>query len=652
MRKISAGPKILLFLAVPLLAAAHSPGQKAEPWEEWLREVDPIMTNAEKSVFHSLKTEEDRRRFADSFWKARDRTPQTPENETKQEYYRRVNSAKKNLGGTQSDRGRIYLILGEPTEKQAFIGTERVVDAELWTYYGEERPGLPPVMNLIFFRRGNAGDFRLFIPGVDSAMDVISPAYLYDVDSGVAAYEEIRKSAIELADATLSVIPGEGVPGAPAIATLSNRVFAQIYTLPEKETSSSYLRGFRSIEGSVDVSYSLREMPGTVLAALRRNRGYTFLDYAVAPEAVHLVRLAENRHTANLQLNLKIENPGGKTIYQQERNVEFRLDDKEKKALDERKIMFSGFVPVVPGAFRIKILLSNRTTQEFLVDEKNLEVGDRAVPVLYGYGIRENRSDRFVPFGTEKFQLAVDPRSIFNKADSLVGVVFTDLEPVIRLSAVDDDRDSLYVKEMQKEDGYCLFRQPLADLKAGHYFLIVTVEGREVGKHVFAVLPQPVARPEAYEWSDPPESGPAYDFEMATQLLNLGEVQASLELFEGLPETLRNSRTKPIMARAYYQAKDFQKVVDLIEEKDTVKDYPSLFLLGNSALELKQLKKAADYFEQLRAYGDTVNINQVLGAIYLSLGERVKAQTYFDRAKLLENKSPAERRKDDPRRSP
>jgi GWxTD domain-containing protein len=650
MRKMPASLRIL-FLLIPLWRGIDAFGQKEEPWKEWLRDVNPIMTNAERSVFQGLKTEEDRLRFVDSFWKVRDRNPQTPQNEYKLEYYRRISYAKKSLGGTQSDRGKIYLILGEPTERQRFIGSDKVVDAELWTYYGEGRPGLPAVMNLIFFKRGNAGDFRLFCPGVDTAMDVISPAYLYSIDNAVTAYNEIKKSEMELADATLSVIPGEGVPGARATSTLSNRVFAQIYTLPEKEFSGSYLRAFRSVEGTVDVTYSTREMPGYVLTALSRNRGFTFLNYAIAPEAIHLARLAENQHTAELHLNLKIEGRGGKTICQQERDIDFRLDDKEKRALEERKIMFSGFVAVIPREFHIKILLSNKTTQEFLIYEETYETGDIAVPILYGYGTQESRSDRFLPFSTEKHKLSIDPRSIFNKTDSLEGIIFADKEPSIHLSAVEEERDSLEVTDILKKDNYFLFRQPLGNLKSGHYYLTVRVSDREICKKIVAVLPYIVARPQAYEWSDPPGSGPAYSYEMATQYLNLGEIQASLEGFGSLPEPFYNSRTKPIIARAYYQAKDYDKVLELLEGKDVIKDYAVLFLLGNSALELKQLRKASVYFEQLRGYGDTAKINQVLGAIFLSLGERDKAKAYFDRARALENKSPAEGEKDRKERS-
>jgi tetratricopeptide (TPR) repeat protein len=107
-----------------------------------------------------------------------------------------------------------------------------------------------------------------------------------------------------------------------------------------------------------------------------------------------------------------------------------------------------------------------------------------------------------------------------------------------------------------------------------------------------------------------------------------------------------NSLTVPIVAKAYYRNKNYDKVVELLEREDVTKDYSVLFLLGNSSLELKQLEKAAEYFEQLRNYGDTVKINQVLGAIFLSLGEREKAKTYFDRAKELEHKPEEEVKKE------
>jgi tetratricopeptide (TPR) repeat protein len=183
------------------------------------------------------------------------------------------------------------------------------------------------------------------------------------------------------------------------------------------------------------------------------------------------------------------------------------------------------------------------------------------------------------------------------------------------------------------------------DLRTSYYHLIVKHEDAEIYRKIIAVLPLILEKPRWFEWSDPPSSGNSYIFELAQQNLNIGDVITAIEYFNKLPQELWNAKTIPVIARAYYRNKDYEKVVELLKGENVTKDYFVLLLLGNSSLELKQLEKAAEYFEQLRNYGDTVKINQVLGAIFLSLGEREKAKVYFDRAKKIQNESEIKKEK-------
>jgi tetratricopeptide (TPR) repeat protein len=169
--------------------------------------------------------------------------------------------------------------------------------------------------------------------------------------------------------------------------------------------------------------------------------------------------------------------------------------------------------------------------------------------------------------------------------------------------------------------------------------LIIKHENAQIYKKIIGVLPFIGEKPGWFEWSDPVSSGNSYIFAMAQQYLNVGDIETAIEYFNKLPQELWNAGMIPVIARAYYQNKDYAKVVELLEGEYVKKDYSALFLISNACLELKQLEKAADYFEQLRNYGDTVKINQVLGAIFLSLGEREKAKAYFDRAKRIQNES-------------
>jgi len=120
---------ILLLLCSSLFLFAS---QNSKRLSKWLEEVEPIISKAERSVYESLPTDKDKLRFQKSFWAVRDPNKETPENEFKQDYYRRLNYANNRLGGVNSDRGEIYMILGEPFEINNYTGSEQLIDCEVW----------------------------------------------------------------------------------------------------------------------------------------------------------------------------------------------------------------------------------------------------------------------------------------------------------------------------------------------------------------------------------------------------------------------------------------------------------------------------------------------------------------------------------------
>ena len=236
--------------------------EKSNNWQKWLDEVDLIITKAERAVFKTLKTEEDRTRFQASFWKIRDNNPNSPENEYKIEFYKRLNHADLNLGGTNSDRARIYILLGEPFEEKKYVGNEQIVDCELWSYKGGGRPGLPHHMYLIFFKNRNVGTYKIFHPGPQTAWDILSPGYQSNITSISQSYRLLRSYFPELARATLSIIPEEGDSMRGTSLSSSGYVLTQIFQLPEKEVDNNYLRDFTSLDGVVDISYSTKAIGG------------------------------------------------------------------------------------------------------------------------------------------------------------------------------------------------------------------------------------------------------------------------------------------------------------------------------------------------------------------------------------------------------
>jgi GWxTD domain-containing protein len=87
----------------------------ATPYKKWLNEEVPyIISDEERSAFLQLATNEEREQFIEAFWQRRDPTPDTVENEFKEEHYRRIAYANERFAsgvpGWRTDRGRTYII--------------------------------------------------------------------------------------------------------------------------------------------------------------------------------------------------------------------------------------------------------------------------------------------------------------------------------------------------------------------------------------------------------------------------------------------------------------------------------------------------------------------------------------------------------------
>src|SRR5437588_913974 len=90
-------------------------------YKKWLDEdVRWIITDEEQKAFKLLSNDEERDQFIEAFWQRRDPTPDTEENEFKEEHYRRMAYANEHFAagipGWKSDRGRIYVMYGAPDE--------------------------------------------------------------------------------------------------------------------------------------------------------------------------------------------------------------------------------------------------------------------------------------------------------------------------------------------------------------------------------------------------------------------------------------------------------------------------------------------------------------------------------------------------------
>jgi GWxTD domain-containing protein len=146
-------------------------------YKRWLEQDVPyIITDEERAAFHRLQNDEEREQFIEQFWLRRDPTPDTLENEYKEEHYRRLAYANEHfaagIAGWRTDRGRIYIAWGPPDERSEHPsggtynrppeeggGITSTYPFEVWRYRHLE--GIGEDINLEFVDTSMTGEYRL-----------------------------------------------------------------------------------------------------------------------------------------------------------------------------------------------------------------------------------------------------------------------------------------------------------------------------------------------------------------------------------------------------------------------------------------------------------------------------------------------------------
>ena len=140
----------------------------AERFVDWLEEVEPIITEAERRVFGQLTKDYQRDAFIRRFWKERDPYPQTGRNELRERFVERIAYARANYPSLDDARARILLVHGEPDREIAVRCTTTRQPAIIWLYNRSEQ--IRASFALVFLRaKGGTAPAILWRPGTSSA---------------------------------------------------------------------------------------------------------------------------------------------------------------------------------------------------------------------------------------------------------------------------------------------------------------------------------------------------------------------------------------------------------------------------------------------------------------------------------------------------
>jgi GWxTD domain-containing protein len=181
----------LVLAGASLFGFAQDPRQTQDPMEkprnvkpelkkaykDWLdKDVTYIITDEERKAFKKLATDDEREKFIEEFWRRRDPDPDTDENEFKEEYYERIAYANEHFAsgipGWKSDRGRIWIMYGKPDERETHPsggpydrpsyeggGTTTTYPFESWFY--RYLPGVGSGIEIEFVDPTGSGEYRI-----------------------------------------------------------------------------------------------------------------------------------------------------------------------------------------------------------------------------------------------------------------------------------------------------------------------------------------------------------------------------------------------------------------------------------------------------------------------------------------------------------
>lgn len=636
-----------------------------ERFQKWLdEEVVYIITPLEKEVFLQLATDRERDLFIEAFWRQRDPTPGDDENEKKEEHYRRINYANHFYGratpkaGWRTDRGRVYIILGEPNDVTRFEGKSQVYNTEVWFYQGMTQEGLPPGFNVVFFQEGGTGEYRLYSPLKDGPMALMT-SYFGDAMDYFSAYRMLQEFEPELADFSLSLIPGEGVDITGRPSMTSDVLIQRIETTPIRMIKEKYAQKFLDFKDIVEVEYSTNWIDSdSLVKVIKDSSGIYFVHYAIEPERLS-VNQFEDKYYTTLKLNGTVSDLNGKTIHQFEKDIGFEFDKEQIQQISRRPLSIRDMFPLIPGTYKVSILVKNEISKEFTSLETTLLIPGgqdslQMTSLLMGYSVKEDvpSQGRLRPFQMGKHQIYIHSNRVFLRQDDLV-LTFQ----IHGLSPEMTEKGEIRYTIFKGDEEFQSFSRPitgyeeipnfveeipLAEFFPAHYRVQVSlwIGGREVlsERDEFDVTHvESIARPWIYSKLLTATDDPVYAYVLGLQLFASGEVEgAKRNLEEAYNKKTDNLQFAASLARVYAELKEYTKIIPVLEPFLNLTEplpYEFLFLLGGAYQKLGEFNKAIDLFNTaVERFGINTNILNALGDCYYRLGNTAEALAAWEKS--------------------
>lgn len=663
---------LLFFLLVPPAfnkQVKKSPKELPEKYRKWLEEeVVYIITAKEKEVFLQLESDKERNLFIEAFWKHRDPNPGTLENEYKQEHYRRISYANQWFGkespgpGWRSDMGKIYITLGEPNSIDKFENLTQVYPTIIWFYGGMVEYGLPNAFSVVFFRRDGLGEYELYSP-VKYGPQHLLIHYMGEPQDYLRAYTELLGIQPEIAKVSLSLIEGESayVP-TPSIAS-EILVNSKIPSAPHKKVEDSYAEKLLKYKDIIEVDYTANYIDNdSYFKVIKDKSGIYFVHYLIEPKRLSLEQFG-NRFYTTLEINGKISDTMGTTIFQFEKRIPIEFNEDQLNKIKGKLFSFQDMFPLIGGNYRFDLLWKNEISKEFTSLEKDIMIPTTSSlqmsSLTLANKIVENSEYRGKnkPFLIENIQLVPSPRNDFSIHDKLylffqIYGLDTELKENGYLEytiSKNGKKVHSLIKEIKNYPDQTNFFEEfsLENFSADNYRINISLLDKNKEKILFEqsnfyISPLvPLPRPWVLSFPLPSSSYPLYSNILGNQFLSKKDIQKAKSLLEKAYRANPNSSKFALdFIRLLLMEKEYQKVKQISQPfLENQEKFKFLGVLGQSCQALGEYEQAISYYKDYLAYyGTNIHVLNSIGECYYSMGNTEEALIAWEKSLELNPK--------------
>ncbi|HLH44251.1 MAG TPA: GWxTD domain-containing protein [Bryobacteraceae bacterium] len=404
------------------------------PYKKWLNEeVIYIITDEERKAFKQLQTDEERQQFIEQFWLRRDPTPDTEENEFREEHYRRIAYANEQFAsgvpGWKTDRGMIYIKFGPPDEREEHPtggtydrpieeggGTTTVYPFEKWRYRYIE--GVGTDVNIEFVDPSMTGEYHMTMdPSEKDALTNVPGA-------GLTLYEQLglacKADRFTRTDGTHL-----GVGNMPLPASMDQFTRLEQFTNLQKTPQTK----FKDLEAMVTSAVKFNLLPMKVQTDFVPVTNVSTMAYITIQFTNKDLQFKQKEGVAEATVNLygRITSITRRPVNSFDETVNVNVPAEMLQKAGEGKNIYQKGIPLQPGRYRLNIAAkdlvgNNATNYEVALDVPRLDEDHLAASSLILADLLERVPKNSIglgPFviGTTKVRPRID--NVFHRDEKM-----------------------------------------------------------------------------------------------------------------------------------------------------------------------------------------------------------------------------------------